>query len=78
MDDYSLREDGILIGKLGRGLKVTIPQSICDLVGLREGDDIGLMCSSDSVNILPQSTIEQLVQTRARKDESMRGFSEQP
>jgi bifunctional DNA-binding transcriptional regulator/antitoxin component of YhaV-PrlF toxin-antitoxin module len=61
MSGYSLRDDGVIVGKLGRGRKITIPQEVCETLGLREGEFIGLKITHEGVSLLPQSAIEKVV-----------------
>jgi bifunctional DNA-binding transcriptional regulator/antitoxin component of YhaV-PrlF toxin-antitoxin module len=56
-----LRDDGIIVGELGRGRKIKIPQEVCEALGLREGEFIGLKITRAGVSLLPQSAVEKLV-----------------
>lgn len=58
---YSLSDEGIHVGKLGQGRKITIPRSICDNLGLHEGEFIGFKVRSDGLSVLPQNVLETIL-----------------
>jgi hypothetical protein len=71
MGSISLRDDGIIVGKLGRGRRITLSVQMCDDLGITEGDFIALKVEKQGVVILPQAVIASLVReklARAKRD----------
>lgn len=67
MEEYSLRDEGIVVGKMGRGRRITVPQEICESLGFKESEFIGLKVTRSRLTVLPQSAVQEIVRARLQK-----------